>query len=118
MTTVSYPKIEQLRSEFEDHQGSELAFEVLEECEGDVESAIDELAVREGLEIGWLDWDFLNEQCYSFICHTDVRRSLPGLADVLTTFVAQFYLPGLLAAALGVLIAVKVESDVEIYCNF
>jgi hypothetical protein len=113
MTVVTYPEIDALRSQFEGQEGSDLAFDILEEHEGNLDKAIEDLADKEGINI----WS-LNEQCRSFICQKAVRRTLPGLADVVTTFLAQFYLPGLFAAALGVLIAVKVESDLEIYCDF
>jgi len=109
MTVVTYPEIDDLRCQFEGQEGSNLAFDTLDQ-------AIEDLAEKAGINI-WSHLERLNEQCRSFICQKAVRRTLPGLADVVTTFLAQFYSPGLLAAALGVLIAVKVESDLEIYCD-
>jgi len=116
MTVVTYPEIDDLRCQFEGQEGSNLAFDTLEGHEGNLDQAIEDLAEKAGINI-WSHLERLNEQCRSFICQKAVRRTLPGLADVVTTFLAQFYSPGLLAAALGVLIAVKVESDLEIYCD-
>ena len=118
MITVTPDEIDQYRSQFPDNPAVLRAFEVLEDCEGNLEDAAIDLALKVGQEPSeserWLEG--FAKRWRVQLCQTHLRPHIDAnnLSDAVPVLVEITNLPVGLAIAL---LIYAQKTDLEIFCQ-
>jgi len=106
MIKISTEELSQLRSQLSDREGSAIALNVIQECEGYLEDAIAILMVREMGEEPDRSQNKLLLKCQKIICQEEFREELGSglLVVVIETLSSSCGIPPGIGTAIGIYI--------------
>lgn len=121
MTRVTQAEIEQLRSELQDYPNAITALQEIERCEGDLEDAVEVLALelgeKEEEQAAWLD--YLINKCRKVICKEPIKVNVPTIVGSVTKFlVEELGCNPIVAAGIGILVSQIVKKvGIDKFCE-
>ena len=109
MTTVTQEEIQQFREQLRNYPYALSPLDVIEECEGNLEDAVQVIVLEAGEEEVQSDLlEKLSRQCRSVICQEDMKEELPGLVAAISEFlVSSSGFPPGLATPLAIFVTKK-----------